>query len=94
MCHFFFCTFARSNEKRTLQMDGLREFVPLPGQRKLYESVYDKVEREARRNVLHGRRPFRGSCHGIWAEMGRIFWEEYGIEWQSPAELNPHVRFD
>lgn len=76
-------------------MSGLREFVPLPEQKELYEKVYKKVERRARRNVLglFGR-PYHGSCHAIWAEMTRIFLEEYGIEWYSPQTLNPHVRFD
>ena len=35
-----------------------------------------------------------GSCHFYWANKKRILKEKYGIEWKSPAELNPHVCFD
>ena len=73
----------------------LKEFIPLPEQKELYESVRDKVESQARRKVLGlCGRYHMGACHAIWSEMRRIYRDEYGIEWQSPAQLNPRVRFD
>lgn len=76
-------------------MSYLKEYIPLPEQKELYEKVYSKVERKARRRVLglFGR-PYHGACHAIWHEMREIFRDEYGIEWKSPQELNPRVRFD
>jgi hypothetical protein len=35
-----------------------------------------------------------GACHWFWPAKQRILRERFGIEWQSPRDLNPHVRFD
>lgn len=35
-----------------------------------------------------------GACHAIWYHRKRLLMEKYGIEWFSPAELNPEVLFD
>jgi len=35
-----------------------------------------------------------GACHGIWGEQKRILKEKHNIDWKSPAEMNPLVRFD
>ena len=35
-----------------------------------------------------------GRCHAVWKKMKEILQTEHGIEWYSPAEMNPGVRFD
>ena len=35
-----------------------------------------------------------GLCFIYWSIKERIVKEKYNIEWHSPSELNPHVRFD
>jgi len=35
-----------------------------------------------------------GACHLIWHEQARILKDEHGIDWYSPAEMNPWVNFD
>ncbi len=35
-----------------------------------------------------------GFCHQYWAVKKRILKEKHGIDWHSPAELNPNTRFD
>ena len=35
-----------------------------------------------------------GFCHVIWRYKKRILREDYGLDWQSPAELNPHIWYD
>lgn len=35
-----------------------------------------------------------GRCHLIWSRMKKIMKEEHGIDWYSPREMNPSVRFD
>lgn len=35
-----------------------------------------------------------GLCFTYWDIKKRILKEKYNIEWHSPAELNPRVRFD
>ena len=34
-----------------------------------------------------------GSCHAFWS-MKKEYLQEHGINWRSPAELNPHTSFD
>lgn len=36
----------------------------------------------------------RGLCHQQWLVMKRILRENYGIEWMTPAEMNPFIVFD
>ena len=33
-------------------------------------------------------------AHVYWAEKKRILREDYGIEWKTPGEMNPQIRFD
>ncbi len=35
-----------------------------------------------------------GFCHLYWHEKRRILKEKYGIDWHSPAQMNPRVIFD
>lgn len=35
-----------------------------------------------------------GYCRFLWMEKKNILIQKYGIDWKSPAELNPGVRFD
>jgi hypothetical protein len=35
-----------------------------------------------------------GSCHTFWHTKKRILKEKYGIDWRTPAEMNPHIAFD
>ena len=35
-----------------------------------------------------------GFCFFYWEAKARILKRDYGIEWKSPRELNPGVRFD
>lgn len=37
---------------------------------------------------------FRGRCHVVWQRVERILREESGIEWFSPARMNPVRCFD
>lgn len=36
----------------------------------------------------------RGLCHQQWLVMKRILLEKHGIEWMTPAEMNPFMIFD
>ena len=52
--------------------------------------MFDDVEEEIeKRRTLHGM----GSCHEIWALKEELL-AQRGITWNSPAMLNPRVRFD
>ena len=36
----------------------------------------------------------RGLCHIEWQKMKQILKENYGIDWMSPAEINPGTIYD
>ncbi len=42
----------------------------------------------------HPQRGAEGFCHVRWAAKKRLLKERHGLDWRSPAELNPHVIFD
>lgn len=35
-----------------------------------------------------------GFCHLLWHTKQHILREKYGVEWRTPAELNPQITFD
>ena len=45
-------------------------------------------------NVLIGSGGYMGYCHKYWYYKKKYLKEIYGIDWKSPAELNPNTIFD
>ncbi|WP_294456636.1 hypothetical protein [uncultured Bacteroides sp.] len=35
-----------------------------------------------------------GFCFAYWNTKAQVLKADYGIEWRSPAIMNPHVMFD
>jgi len=35
-----------------------------------------------------------GLCHAVWRHKKRLLKELHGLDWSSPAELNPHILYD
>jgi hypothetical protein len=35
-----------------------------------------------------------GYCHGVWGLKKSILRDRYGINWRTPAEMNPKIAFD
>ena len=58
-----------------------------------YKAVIEDVEKELA-ELLKDKPRGMGFCHIYWYEKKRILKEKYGIEWKSPALMNPRVRFD
>ena len=58
-----------------------------------YKAGIKKVEKELD-ELLKDKPKGMGFCHIYWYEKKRILKEKYGIEWKSPALMNPRVRFD
>ncbi|MBQ8761804.1 MAG: hypothetical protein IJZ26_00585 [Clostridia bacterium] len=50
----------------------------------------DEILKEEFKDVPKGI----GFCHKIWARKKQLLKEMYGINWQSPADLNPRIIFD
>ena len=60
-------------------------------------SEYKAIEKELESKIkaeLKGVKRTRGYCHRYWSVKAEILKNDYGIEWQSPAVLNPRVKFD
>ena len=54
----------------------------------LIKQVRDRADAEVDKKTRMGR------CHAIWRKMKEILKTEHGIEWYSPAEMNPNVLLD
>jgi hypothetical protein len=35
-----------------------------------------------------------GACHILWGRQQDILKEKYGINWRTPADMNPDIMFD
>ena len=62
-----------------------------------YKRIEPKVEAELDRKMekMGLNNIGLGKCHIYWDLKKKLLRRKYGIWfWRSPAELNPHVRFD
>ena len=57
-----------------------------------YKAISQELDKKIRAEV--GENRGMGYCHLYWGAKKRILKRDYGIDWKSPSELNPHVRFD
>ncbi len=57
-----------------------------------WEAILPEVEDKIFLKI--GRRQGMGFCHLYWHTKREILLADYGIEWLSPKDLNPHVMFD
>lgn len=72
-------------------MSRYLKYDPIEDTRK-YKSIVWLVELELMiRFLLVPRR--MGFCFMYWRRK-QIILHRYGIEWRTPAQMNPHVRFD
>lgn len=60
-----------------------------------YADIFKKINDEVNEALVeHPKKGSMGFVHVIWATKKRVLKQKYGIEWRSPAELNPQVMFD
>ena len=58
-----------------------------------YERIVDDVEKKVG-ELLSDEPRGMGFCFVYWPTLQRILFQDYGIRWRSPAEMNPGVIFD
>lgn len=58
-----------------------------------YERVIDDADKKIY-SLLDGYPYGMGFCFAYWSAKTHILKEDYGIEWRSPAVMNPGVMFD
>lgn len=60
-----------------------------------YAEVFRKIDAEVQEALAnHPQRGSMGFVHLVWETKKRILLQKYGIDWKTPAELNPQVMFD
>ena len=58
-----------------------------------YRAIEPELEKKID-NALKGVKRGHGYCYQYWSVKKKILKEDYGMDWDSPKVLNPHVRFD
>lgn len=58
-----------------------------------WKKIADSLERDLDK-IFKGEKRHMGFCFRYWSVKKEILRKKYGIEWHSPAEMNPTVRFD
>lgn len=58
----------------------------------LTEAYCQEQQREHEENGTYFSR--MGMCHYHWGRMAELLRERYGLEWKSPAQMNPNSNFD
>lgn len=62
--------------------------------RKEWDNLIDKVDAKVHENLGIPIERYLGFCHTFWQERKEVFKELYGIDWKTPAEMNPGAMFD
>ena len=57
-----------------------------------YKAIEKELDQKIRARI--GDKRGLGFCHIYWIAKKNILKTDYGIDWQSPAELNPHIIYD
>ena len=63
--------------------------------KEIEEDVDNELIKQGLLKIENGKKiPVFGSCNIRWAIEKRILKERYGIDWLTPAERNPHIKYD
>lgn len=66
-----------------------------------YARIFEEADRFAFLEVQRDREAtglltgeVKGECHSLWRIKKSYLWKVHGINWKSPAEMNPTIAFD
>ena len=59
-----------------------------------FKEIVSEVDAQAHEEALRFCSIGHGFCRIFWLQKQRILKSKYGMEWQSPAELNPGIEYD
>lgn len=59
-----------------------------------YKRCIAEVEKLAEIEASKTGHEGKGYCHIVWGCKKQILMEKFNIDWRSPAEMNPHCKFD
>ncbi|MGE5473963.1 MAG: hypothetical protein ACM3UU_07050 [Ignavibacteriales bacterium] len=85
----------REFNKRTINNGKYEEIHDLKEDNPELKLIIDKAGEEAE-NILEeeGISVERGYCHKYWTLKKKILKEKYNLDWKSPKEMNPLMRYD
>ena len=83
---------ADRGELHAIEQEGMLRDDPIEWTAE-YESNIDRAEQIIAERLGHRHRGL-GFCHTYWATKAQVLRDEFGIEWRSPAAMNPDVLFD
>lgn len=55
--------------------------------------LIDQADKVAQQELANEKQR-KGFCHLYWRTKKRILKEQFGVDWKTPAEMNPGVLFD
>ena len=58
-----------------------------------WEEVIDEADKIVEARLVDHPRGM-GYCHAYWPERAEVLMSKFGVEWRSPARMNPRVIFD
>ena len=58
-----------------------------------WEEVVDEADKIVEARLVDHPRGM-GYCHAYWPERAEVLMSKFGVEWRSPARMNPRVIFD
>ena len=58
-----------------------------------YLAIEEELEQEIRLQLQFVKRT-RGYCYRYWEVKRKVLKKTYGIDWKSPKQLNPRIKFD
>jgi hypothetical protein len=60
-------------------------------------AILDTTDRETKQLLADDPADLKkqlGYCHRVWLTKKHVLHEQYGVDWRTPAEMNPNVAFD
>jgi len=61
-----------------------------------YDPVEDTEEYKQAKEIIKQDMPMSialGNYLEYWAELKHRLWDDYGIAWRTPQEMNPHIKY-
>lgn len=58
-----------------------------------YKHIFEAVDKYLDEKFKYVKKDL-GFCHYYWGEKKDRLWKKYGMDWKTPAEMNPDILFD
>lgn len=80
-----------SGGSSSVSADGAHKHDPQEDDPRL-KKTFQEAERKVERELVRTPRTV-GFIHIYWSTKKRILKKDYGIDWKTPEELNPHISY-